>query len=216
MQPKIQTITDPKRIKALVSEKRVKILQTIAAEPKSISQLARQFGISPVAVYYHIKKLEEAGFVKVARTSVVNNNFTEKFYQVATEAYLVVLGVDLPLKGPVPPKNQGNKQILGVGRDEIKATFEKLGLKCKPEDEEQLESNVLKLLEMAMQEAEGAYKEILNQLMLKLSPADRSKIESAAKAVIPIVLDRIVDKQQSLETLRATIQLMNKKSAVPP
>ena len=107
MPPNIQMVTDPKKAKALANETRLKILQEIATNPQSISQLARKIGITPVAVLYHTKILKNAGFIRIAKTTVVNNNLTEKFYEITTSAYLVVVsGVDQPLKGPVPPKKQ--------------------------------------------------------------------------------------------------------------
>ncbi len=207
-------VTDPKKAKALASETRVKILQDIAAEPKSISQLARNLKITPVAVLYHIKKLEAAGFIKVASTKVVNNNFTEKFYEITTSSYLVVLSSgDLPLKGPVPPKKQATKKVLGISETEIEKVFSTLDLAIPAEAKAQVCKDTLEIIETMIEEAGNIYKDILGQMNLKLAPADRLKLEYAAQAVIPITLDRILDKTESREKLRSVIQIVKRTSA---
>ena len=105
MQTKIGVVTDPKKAKALASETRLKILHEIATNPHSVSQLAKKLSITPVAVHYHVKKLVAAGFIKMSREEVVNNNLTQKFYELATKEYIVVVSGEQPTKGPVPPKN---------------------------------------------------------------------------------------------------------------
>jgi DNA-binding transcriptional ArsR family regulator len=213
MQPKIQLVTDPKKAKALASETRVKILQNIAARPQSISQLARTLKITPVAVLYHIKKLESAGFIKLASTKIVNNNLTEKFYEVTTTSYLVALNTaDLPVKGPVPPKKQATKQILGVGEPEVEKLFSLLGLTYSPEAKAQIVKDTITLLEATIREAGVAYSDILGQMNLKLAPTDRLKIEYGAQAAIPITLDRLLDKPESLEKLRSIIRSIHHQS----
>jgi predicted transcriptional regulator len=199
-------VTDPKKAKALASETRIKILQNIAAQPKSISQLARTLKITPVAVLYHIKKLESAGFIKVASTKVVNNNLTEKFYEVTTSSYLVALSTgDLSVKGPVPPKKQATNKILGISETEIEKTFNTLGLTYPAEAKEAVTKNTIDLIEMAMQEAGTIHREILNQMNMKLVSADHLKVEYAVQAAIPITLYRILDRPESLAKLRSII-----------
>jgi DNA-binding transcriptional ArsR family regulator len=205
-------ITDPKKAKALSNETRVRILQEIGANSQSLSQLARKIGISPVAVLYHIKILRNAGFIKLAKTTVVNNNLTEKFYEITVAAYFVVAnGADQPVKGPVPPKRRAPKLIIGITPADVEKAFDALGLNYLTENKVQVESGMIKLIEMAVLEAGDVQKEILNQSNLKLSAADRSKVEYAAMTVLPIVLDRMLQKQESLETLRLIIQMVGKK-----
>jgi len=210
MQPKIQMVTDPKKAKALSNQTRLKILQEIAANPQSISQLSRKIGITPVAILYHTKILKNAGFIRLAKTTVVNNNLTEKFYEITTSAYLVVVsGLDQPLKGPVPPKKQ-EKLLLGITPSDIEKMFGMLGLTYTQENKDQVEGPMIKLLELAVHEAGDVQKEILNQSNLKLSSADRQKIEYAAMAVLPIVLDKLLRKQEPLESLRSVIEKLQK------
>ena len=206
-------VTDPKKAKALANETRLRILQEIGANSQSISQLARKMGISPVAVLYHIKKLKNAGFIRIGKTTIVNNNFTEKFYEITTAAYFVVVsGVDQPVKGPVPPKKQEPILLLGITPTDVEKTFDMLGLTYLAENKVQVEADIIKLLEMTVLEAGEVQKEILTQSNLKLSVADRAKIEYAAMAVLPIVLDRMLSKQENVEKLRSVLGLLQKRS----
>ncbi len=212
--PNIQMVTDPKKAKALANQTRIKILQELAANPQSISQLARKLGITPVAVLYHTKKLTAAGFIHVAKTATVNNNLTEKFYQVTNQAYLIAFSADLPTRGPVPPKNAAAKPLIGITPTDIEKTFDLLGLTYPQENKRQIEEGAIELLEKAVEEAGKVQREILSQLSLKLSVADRVKIESAAMAMLPIVLDRLLGKQENVEALRSIIHRLRKNGSV--
>ncbi len=211
MPPKIQTITDPKKAKALANETRIKILQEIASQPQTISQLAKKIGITPVAILYHTKKLQNAGFIRISKTNVVNNNLTEKYYEITTDAYLVALGVgDEPVKGPVPPKSRNPQLVLGVTVADIEKMLGLLGLTYLPENKMHVEGGMIKLLEKAVLDAGEVQREILSQSHLKLSAEQLQKLEYAAMAVFPIVIDRMLSRQEDVEGLRSIIGLLQK------
>ncbi len=212
MQPKIKVVTDPKKAKALASETRLKIIQEIARNPQSISQLAKKLAITPVAVHYHIKKLVAAGFIKLSAEKVVNNNFTEKFYALINQEYLVAISGEPPTKGPVPPKKSTKKVLLGITPNDVEKLFELLGLTYLANDKAYVETETIKILEKTVREAGAVQKEILAELRLKLSAADRSKIEYAAMAVLPIALDRLLQEPENLERLHRLIEMLHKSS----
>jgi predicted transcriptional regulator len=211
LEPEIQVLDNPKMVKVLASETRVKIIKEIIKEPKSLSQLARIFGVSPAAVFYHVKQLEKARLAKIVCTKVVNNNLTEKYYQATIPHSVICLNIDTPVKGPVPPKKQTSKHMLAVDMTGILDTLSSLGLKCVPEKEDQLEKNLTKLIEIIAQEAESSYGEILKQLNVKLSPIDRTKIESSIRFLIPLTLLQVANKPQCLETMHSIIQMVETK-----
>ncbi|HEY9753788.1 MAG TPA: winged helix-turn-helix domain-containing protein [Oculatellaceae cyanobacterium] len=211
MPPSIQMVTDPKKAKAIANQTRIKILQEIATTPQSISQLARKLEISPPAVLYHIKLLQNAGFIRLSKTSTVNNNLTEKFYEVTTSSYLVVMnGIDQP-RGPVPPKKQ-EQLLLGITPEDIAKMLQLLGLSYSAQDKAAVEGLTLKLLEKLVLDSRDVYREILNQSKLKLTTADRMKTEYAAMAAMPIALDRMLSAQDSLGDLRSVIAKLQKSS----
>jgi DNA-binding transcriptional ArsR family regulator len=211
LEPEIRVLENPKIVKVLASETRVKIIKEIGKEPKSLSQLARIFKISPAAVYYHVKQLEKVKFVKIVRTEVVNNNLTEKYYQVSTPSATLCLSFDMPVKGPVPPKKRTSKQFLAIDMTGLSDTLRSMGLKCPPEKEDQLEKNLTNLLEIIGQEAETNYAKILKQLNLKLSAIDRLKIESSIRALISLTLLRVADKPAFLETAHSIVHMVEAK-----
>src|SRR5690606_20247393 len=108
----------------------------------------KKLSVSPVAVLYHIKKLNIAGFIKISKTKVVNNNLTEKFYELTKSEYLVVISGEPLTKGPVPPKKFSEKFLLGVTPNDIKIMFDLLNLKYLQEEKEIVEGGTLRFLEI--------------------------------------------------------------------
>lgn len=210
MPNKIQMVTDPKKAKALANQTRIKILQEIATTPQSLSQLARKLEITPPAVFYHIKKLQNAGFIRISKTSTVNNNLTEKFYETTTSSYLVVMsGVD-QLKGPVPPEKH-EQFLLGVTPQDIENMLELLGLTYSAQEKAHVGGSALKILEKLVLDYRDVFREILNQSKLKISATDRQTSEYAAMAAMPIALDRMFSEHGSLDDLRLIIGALQKK-----
>jgi len=211
LEPEIRVLENPKIVKVLASETRVKILTEIVKEPKSLSQLARIMGISPAAVYYHLRQLENIRFAKIVRTKVVNNNFTEKYYQATIPSSMMNFSFETPAKGPVPPRKQTRKYILAIDTTGLLGAISSLGLKYSSEKEDQLKKNLTQLVEIIAQEAEANYVDILRQLNPKLSTIDRLKIESSIRALISLTLIRVADKPSFLETANSIIQMVEVK-----
>jgi predicted transcriptional regulator len=211
MPPHIQTITDPNKAKALANQTRIQILQEIATTPQSLSQLARKLNITPVAVLYHIKKLKTAGFIRLANTKVVNNNLTEKFYEITTDAYLVTATASTQTpRGPVPPKNQ-EQLLIGITPQDIKKMFDLLDLTYPPQNKAQVEGTVINLLEQMVLKAREVHREILNQSGLKLSAVDRQKLEYITMATLPITIDQMLAQQETKEKMQTVIKLLQKR-----
>jgi predicted transcriptional regulator len=211
MPPRIQTITDPNKAKALANQTRIQILHEIATNPQSLSQLSRKLKITPVAVLYHIKKLKTAGFIRLENTKVVNNNLTEKFYEITTDAYLVTTtGSTQTPRGPVPPKNQ-EQLLIGITPQDIKKMFDLLDLTYPPQNKAQVEGTVLNLLEQMVLKAREVHREILNQSGLKLSAVDRQKLEYITMATLPITIDQMLAQQETKEKMQTVIKLLQKR-----
>jgi DNA-binding transcriptional ArsR family regulator len=69
----------------LLKPRRIEILRALA-EPRSCPQLAELLGDTPQKVYYHVKRLEEAGLIaRVAERRV--NGILEGIYQARARAY---------------------------------------------------------------------------------------------------------------------------------
>ncbi len=61
---KMRVELDKKSLFALASDTRLDILRALEPTRRSVSQLAEVVGVDKAAVYRHLKKLEEGGFVK--------------------------------------------------------------------------------------------------------------------------------------------------------
>ncbi len=69
----------PEQLKALGSETRMKVLDLLNERAASVTELAAALGKPKGTIGYHVKVLEQAGFIRVVRTRQVRA-MTEKYY----------------------------------------------------------------------------------------------------------------------------------------
>ncbi len=81
-----QVIKDPEAIELLGDETRRRVIYLLRAREWTISQMAEELGVTPPAIYHHIKKLLAAGMVEVAREERVEN-FIEIYYRATAEVF---------------------------------------------------------------------------------------------------------------------------------
>jgi DNA-binding transcriptional ArsR family regulator len=77
---KMTTITDIEIAKLMLDPKRNRILSIATKEPITVKQMAEKMDELPSRLYYHVKKLEEAGFLELVETKQ-QGNLIEKYYQ---------------------------------------------------------------------------------------------------------------------------------------
>ena len=90
----ITRLVSPEQIRLLADGRRLAILRRLLAEPATLSQLGKAFGKHPAWIRHHVKVLESAGLVALARTQVVGG-FVEKYYE-ATGQGFAITGLVLP------------------------------------------------------------------------------------------------------------------------
>jgi len=73
------TITDIEIAKLLLDPKRNQILSLAKKDPITVKQMAEKMGELPSRLYYHVKKLEEVGFIELVETKQ-QGNLIEKYY----------------------------------------------------------------------------------------------------------------------------------------
>jgi DNA-binding transcriptional ArsR family regulator len=88
---KIAIFDDPKRLKAFLSDLSWKILQTLSENEMYPMEIARKLKVHEQKVYYHIRKLAEAGAIEVVREEE-KKGATAKYYSTTFPAF----GVELP------------------------------------------------------------------------------------------------------------------------
>ncbi|TCZ76574.1 ArsR family transcriptional regulator [Paenibacillus albiflavus] len=72
-------ITDIEIAKLLLDPKRNQILSLANNEPITVKQMAEKMNELPSRLYYHVKKLEEVGFIELVETKQ-QGNLIEKYY----------------------------------------------------------------------------------------------------------------------------------------
>jgi DNA-binding transcriptional ArsR family regulator len=75
----LQAITDPLR---------VQIVDKMVKEPRTVKQVAKELGMTPTRLYYHISQLEEHGLIRVVNTRLVSG-IVEKQYQATAYKFTV-------------------------------------------------------------------------------------------------------------------------------
>lgn len=86
-----KVINDPEAFQLLADETRRKMIYLLRAKDMTVSQVAEQLGLTPQAIYHHIRKMKEAGMVEVAREERVDH-FIETYYRAAAELFHLAHG----------------------------------------------------------------------------------------------------------------------------
>jgi DNA-binding transcriptional ArsR family regulator len=81
-----RVIRDPDSIELLGDETRRRVIYLLRARELTISQMAEELGLTPPAIYHHIKKLLAAGMVEVSKEERVEN-FIEIYYRATAEVF---------------------------------------------------------------------------------------------------------------------------------
>ncbi len=88
----IKVVNDPKEFQLLADGTRRKIIFLLRATEMTVSQISSNLGLTPQAIYHHIKKLQKADLVTVAREERVGH-LIESYYRATAEAFLCSVGV---------------------------------------------------------------------------------------------------------------------------
>ncbi len=81
-----KSIKDPEAFQLLGDETRRRIIYLLRAKEMTVSQIASELGLTPQAIYHHIRKLRSADMVEVAREERVDH-FIETYYRATAEIF---------------------------------------------------------------------------------------------------------------------------------
>ena len=87
----LKLIRDPEAFQLLGDETRRKIIFLLRVKEMTVSQIAADLNITPQAVYHHIKKLQKADLIEVAREERVGH-LIESYYQATAESFMFHIG----------------------------------------------------------------------------------------------------------------------------
>lgn len=81
----------PEKVKAANSELARGILKALYGKPSYPLEIARLLGVHEQKVYYHVRKLEKAGFIKKARQEV-KQGVLVNYYALANDSFFIKFG----------------------------------------------------------------------------------------------------------------------------
>ncbi len=88
----VKVVNDPKEFQLLADGTRRKIVFLLRATEMTVSQISSNLGLTPQAIYHHIKKLLKADLVTVEREQRVGH-LIESYYRATAEAFLCSVGI---------------------------------------------------------------------------------------------------------------------------
>lgn len=83
----IHYITDIESLKAISDSLRISIILSLKDGPMSGQDIAKAIDINRSKIHYHLKELENHGFIEVAKTEV-KNGIIQKFYLPVAKAFI--------------------------------------------------------------------------------------------------------------------------------
>lgn len=115
MDPTFRIIDDPETLRLIADPLRLRLLELIREQPRTVTELADLVGVQRTRLYYHIKLLESHDLIAVDETRIVSG-LTEKRYRVTANR----ISVEKRLLGE--PGNSDNAPLdvfLSVILDEV-------------------------------------------------------------------------------------------------
>jgi DNA-binding transcriptional ArsR family regulator len=82
----IKLIKDPEAFNLLGDPTRRRIIHLLRAKERTVSQIAEELGLTPQAIYHHIRKMKDADLVEIAKEERVEH-FIETYYRASAEIF---------------------------------------------------------------------------------------------------------------------------------
>ena len=87
----VKVIKNPEAFQLLADKTRRKIVFLLRVKEMTVSQIAAELNVTPQAIYHHIKRLQKADMVEVAR-EVRIDHIIESYYQTTAETFFFSFG----------------------------------------------------------------------------------------------------------------------------
>lgn len=87
----VKVIKNPEAFQLLADQTRRKIVFLLRVKEMTVSQIAAELNITPQAIYHHIKRLQKADMVEVAR-EVRIDHIIESYYRATAETFFCSFG----------------------------------------------------------------------------------------------------------------------------
>ena len=106
----MEPINQFESLKILGDDQRLAILRRLMVAPATLSQLGEYFEETPAHIRYHLKTLEQAGYVELDSVNLVRNLW-EKYYRASADAYQINL--------VITPETPAGQKPLIIGSNDI-------------------------------------------------------------------------------------------------
>ncbi len=195
-----KTITDPAAFQLLADETRRKMIFLLRVKELTVGQLAQELGLTPQAVYHHIKKLVKGDMVEVTREER-SGHLIESYYMATAETFSFSMG-----KQQV--KSPNDKKILAEREKAALGALVRLGFKL-----EFSERDVSKLVDLIGQLNECCAKAKYEDQLAKMEDLDIfTRMQAQEHADILTMTDQEYDKtERSKRKLREMLLSFVKK-----
>ncbi|KXY41518.1 ArsR family transcriptional regulator [Bacillus toyonensis] len=150
--------------KLICDPKRQNILYYATEQPVTVKELAEKLNEKQSRLYYHVKKLEEAGILEVVETKAIGN-LTEKYYQANRTVY--TLSDKL--------KKEHNDEIINHTRHIIETGLKRVHLNMKKDDHDELAY----LSTMYDNQTEEEWKRTCDNISKQLNPSADAKTSNS-------------------------------------
>jgi len=87
----VMTVKDPEAFQLLADDTRRRMIHLLRAKERTVAQIAEELGLTPQAIYHHVRKMKDAGLIEVAREERVDH-FIETYYRAAAEVFQISHG----------------------------------------------------------------------------------------------------------------------------
>jgi DNA-binding transcriptional ArsR family regulator len=82
----VKVIKDPEAFQLLADNTRRRIMHLLRAKERTVSQISEELGLTPQAIYHHVRKMRDADLIEVAREERVDH-FIETYYRATAEVF---------------------------------------------------------------------------------------------------------------------------------
>src|SRR3712207_4848152 len=116
----VLVVTRPETLKLISDPLRLRLLELLRGEARTVKELAAALDAPVTKLYYHVNLLLEHGLIRVTDARLVSGSTEKRFGVVASR-----LSVDRALLGPEAAGDDGLEAWLAVVLDEAKAEIRK-------------------------------------------------------------------------------------------
>ncbi len=117
-----KVIRDPAAFELLADDTRRRLIYLLRVKAMTVAQIAEELGLTPQAIYHHIRKLKDAEMVEVAREERVGH-MIETYYQATAEMFNLAEG------------EVGSEKVLEQETRESLGALNKLGFQAVADPE---------------------------------------------------------------------------------